>query len=239
MTIDYNNQATKWHRNEPKHRSDFCGRPEVYQIVKALGKNKVILDIGCGEGYFTRQIRTIADRIVGLDLSEEMIRLAEKDERIEYHIGDAREMPFEDSAFDLCVGNYITNYFKPDELPKFYKELARVTKDKFVLLMPHPIFELTTDYGEAIQYEIDEYDYIESRGKLYKAKLKTVQGDTLEVGLFHSTLEDHFKAISSAGLRVNEIREPIFPREIAEKHNVFRKMGGKVACMILVGEKPN
>jgi len=245
MTVDYNHQATKWHRDSSGPYGDFCGRPEIFNIIKTLGKEKTILDVGCGEGYFSRKIADISNHVVGVDLSREMIYLAverEKQEKrgIKYHIGNAKDMSFlTDSTFDLCVGNYIANYFKPDELPQFYKELGRVIKDngRFVLLMTHPVFELITDYGEAMQYEIDEYDYIKSRGKLFKAQLRTVQGNVLETGLYHSTLEDHFDAIAHAGLKVNKIKEPVFPQELSEKYPIFSKMGGKVVCMILVGEK--
>ena len=245
MTIDYERQAIKWHRDEPKHNSDFCGRPEVFELAKVLSKGKEVLDAGCGEGYFSRKLADIAKSVTGVDLSEEMIRIAiEKETQekkgIQYHVGDVRNMYFLDnSSFDLCVGNYITNYLKPEELQQFYQELARVSKEngQFVLLMPHPVLELITDYGDARNYQVEEYDYIGSRGKLFKATLGTIQGDTFEAGLFHSTLEDHLNTISSAGLRINRIIEPIFPQEIAEKYPIFNKMGGKVTGMIIVGEK--
>jgi SAM-dependent methyltransferase len=244
LTFDYDSQAAKWHRDEPKHQSDFCGRPEVFDLCKKLGQDKVVLDVGCGEGYFSRKLSSIASRVVGVDISEGMLRLAvEKEQKekrgIEYHLGDVRNMPFHDSTFDLCVGNYITNYFKPGQLLQFYQELTRVTNDngRFILLMPHPFFELIEDYGEAIRYEVNNYDYVRSRGELFTAALGTAEGDTLNIGSYHTTLEDHFNALSSAGLRVNDIKEPVFPEALAEKYSVFEKMGGKVTCMILVGEK--
>ncbi|EKD24333.1 MAG: methyltransferase type 11 [uncultured bacterium] len=245
MTIDYDHQATKWHRDEPKHKSDFCGRPETYAIIESLGADQIVLDIGCGEGYFTRKIARIAKHVIGVDLSEEMIKLAIAREQIDtlgidYRVGNAVDLiSIKDSEIDLCVGTYITNYLNQEDLLKFYKEISRVTKSrgKFILLMPHPILELITDFGDAAKYEIDTYDYIKSRGKQFKAKLKTVQGDFFEVGVIHTTLQDHFTAILNAGLKVLNIKEPVFPEEIADQYALFNKIRGKVACMIIIGEK--
>lgn len=245
MVVDYNQHAAKWHRDEPNHHSDFCGRPEALDLVNLLGKGKNILEIGCGEGYICRKIADFAEHIVGVDLSPEMIRLAIEQENIEkrgieYHVSDVRNMPFLfDSTFDLCVGMYITNYFKPEELPELYGEMSRVVKEngKFVILMPHPILELTTDYGDAIVCDSKGFDYIKSRGKWFDVRLGTLNDEILDVGLYHTTLEDHLSAISSASLRVNSRLEPVFPQDVADKYPVFSKMGGKVGCLILVGEK--
>ncbi|MBW2992072.1 class I SAM-dependent methyltransferase [Candidatus Woesearchaeota archaeon] len=245
MVVDYDGQAMKWHRDEPKHHSDFCGRPEIFEMFQKVGKGKTVIDLGCGEGYFSRKMADIADKVIGVDSSKEMIRLAREREQkekrgIDYYWGLVDDMPsIQDSTIDIAVGNYITNYFRPEELPAFYKETARILKDNglLLLLMPHPVFELTTDFGEAIRYDISEYTYRFSRGNFYTAKLATVQGDTLEVGLYHSTLQDHFDAMHSANIVVSAIREPVFPEKVAEKYPVFKEMAGKVACMILAAEK--
>jgi SAM-dependent methyltransferase len=245
MAVDYDAQAGKWKRDKPKHHSDFCGRPEVFDIVIENGLNKVILDLGCGEGYFSRKLARTARKVIGIDRSEEMIRLAkerEEQERmgIRYHVGDVRNMPFKPASFDICVGNYITNYIHPDELSKFYREMARVLRQdgKFVLLMPHPVFELCTDFGEAIQYEgTENYSYRDSRGEFFNGVVRGFDGGVMPIGLYHSTLNDHSAGLVAAGLGITKLMEPIFPRELAEKHPVFKDLAEKIACMILVGEK--
>lgn len=245
MKVSYDDQASKWNRNEPKHHSDFCGRPEVLEIVRNFCRDRKILDIACGDGYFSRKMSDLGNHVSGFDLFKEMVRYGlEREETekrgIEYFVGNAIKMPIHrNSKFDLCAGNYITNELTLEELEVFYQELSSVlNKDgSFVLLMPHPVFQFVEDYGEAIKYEIKSYDYIESRGKLFKGFLKTVQGDTLVVNSYHSTFEDHLNSIASAGLKVDNIKNLVFPEEIAKNYPVFRKISGKVSGMIIIGSK--
>lgn len=245
MIIDYDSQAEKWCRDEPNHYSDFCGRPEILEIAVNFGKGKIILDLGCGEGYFARQIAGIASKVIGVDISEKMVGLArekEKHERkgIEYYVSDAGHMSFlEDSSVDVCIGNYITNYFSPDKLSDLYGEISRVLKKRgsFALLMPHPVLELITDYGEAVQYDgKKDYEYPASRGEFFSCNVRSVHGEIMKVGLFHSTFSDHIDSAKGSGLEVVNIIEPVFPEEIAEKYPVFENIAGKVACMIIYGE---
>ena len=63
--------AEEWSRNEPQHHSDFCGRPEVLEILEEIAKGKVVWEenncIGChtllGEGaYFAPELGNVYTR---------------------------------------------------------------------------------------------------------------------------------------------------------------------------------
>jgi SAM-dependent methyltransferase len=64
-----------------------------------------VLDVGCGSGYFLHRLRDYgAGRCHGLDLMEN--RIAEARERyptLDWHIGSATDLPFDDGAFDLVT----------------------------------------------------------------------------------------------------------------------------------------
>ena len=81
----YNSHADKWARMEPVSLSDFTGRPAVLQMCEPIIAAD-ILDLGCGEGYFSRLLLTKDPRsIIGIDISEEMIKsanLQNQDDRV-------------------------------------------------------------------------------------------------------------------------------------------------------------
>ena len=85
-----------------------------------------VLDVGTGTGKAARvAARLFSDAdVVGVDLSEEMIRQAERAlpadlaGRVSFQVADASALPFGDAAFDLVV--------LMNAIP-FFEELGRVT----------------------------------------------------------------------------------------------------------------
>ena len=64
-----------------------------------------VLEVGCGSGYFlSRLLDYGAAHAAGIDLMEHRIALArERDPRLELVSGDAAELPWPDSSFDLVA----------------------------------------------------------------------------------------------------------------------------------------
>ncbi len=246
MGVNFDEQASSWHSDEPRVLSDIVGRPEVLEILREIGcQDAIVLDEGCGEGYFSRQMAGISHRVIGIDISEGMIRLAKKQEQdkrlgIAYYVSDVRAMPLKPASVDVCVANYVANYLHPDELPIFYMEMARVLKPngRFVLMIPHPVFELDRELGKGKYYDnADDFNYSRDRGKLFTARLLNLQGKPIEVGLYHSTLDDHFGGIFGAGFAITKMKELEFPESIGRKYPDFKDMVGTVACLIIAGQK--
>ncbi|MEH2228071.1 MAG: class I SAM-dependent methyltransferase [Nostoc sp.] len=89
---------------------------EEYTYLNLIGDvaGKSILDLACGEGFFTRLLKQNgAARLVGVDISSKMIELARLEEAsvplgIEYIIGDVMEIG-SIGSFDLVVVSYLLN----------------------------------------------------------------------------------------------------------------------------------
>ncbi|MGM0766929.1 MAG: malonyl-ACP O-methyltransferase BioC [Pseudomonadota bacterium] len=73
-----------------------------------------ILDLGCGTGYFTRQLaqRYPDARITAADLSPGMIEHARKTggEGISWVLADAERLPFADGAYDVVFSNLMVQW---------------------------------------------------------------------------------------------------------------------------------
>jgi SAM-dependent methyltransferase len=80
--------------------------------------NKV-LDVGCGTGVLARQaLRRVGHegQVVGVDLNEGMLAVAARTElNIEWRLGDAASLPFEDASFDVVISQFALMYF-PDRV---------------------------------------------------------------------------------------------------------------------------
>ncbi len=92
-------------------------RPELYTFGQTIGdvRGLAVLDLGCGEGFYTRRLRQLgAARVVGTDISAGMIALAQQEEDrsplgIEYRVADVRN-PGPIDAFDLVVSFFMLNH---------------------------------------------------------------------------------------------------------------------------------
>ena len=89
------------------------------------------LDLACGEGFYTRKIMQAGARAVtGVDISAEMIKLAEAEERVRplgcaYLHRDAADLDLTEQV-DLVVAMYLLNYAKtPADLLRFVEVAHR------------------------------------------------------------------------------------------------------------------
>ena len=88
--------------------------PTVYQILGEVN-GLSILDLACGTGYYTRELRRRgATRVVGVDLSEDMISAArsredEQDRSVEYMVADAGALQHL-GDFDVVTGIHLLHY---------------------------------------------------------------------------------------------------------------------------------
>lgn len=114
--------------------------------VETLGLrgDELVLDVGCGHGLMliTAAKRLQAGKAVGIDLwqtedqagnsLEETMRNATLEgvkDRIELKTGDARELPFQDGAFDLVLSSWaLHNIYDSAGRERAIREIARVLK---------------------------------------------------------------------------------------------------------------
>lgn len=75
-----------------------------------------VLDIGCGTGKFSRLLAARADKVVGLDLSPQMIEVAvaraNAYPNLEFHVADVTTWPLPSETFD-CVTSIATLHHLP------------------------------------------------------------------------------------------------------------------------------
>lgn len=88
------------------------------------------LDVGCGTGELTRAIAgTVSPQgVVGVDPSSEFVGYAEgrSADEIEFRVGDAQSLPFEDSTFGATVSGLVLNFVA--DANRGAAEMARVTQ---------------------------------------------------------------------------------------------------------------
>jgi len=92
-----------------EHASLFVFHKMSYELVKDYVKDKVVLDFGCGYGYGTDILKKYAKKVVGVDLSSEVIKVARDTygkDGIEFLVIDQlekKDLMFQEKSFDVVV----------------------------------------------------------------------------------------------------------------------------------------
>jgi ubiquinone/menaquinone biosynthesis C-methylase UbiE len=112
-----------------------------------------VLDLGCGSGWATRLLAQFAGdgRVVGIDISDEMVRQARTESAqfpsIEFRVGSATQIPADDNFFDkvLSVESF---YYYPGQ-DRALEELSRVMAPNGRLFI---LINLYTDNQYSLQW---------------------------------------------------------------------------------------
>ena len=115
-------------------------------------KNKKILEIGCGDGFRTKQFSKVRGVIItAIDPNARSISFAKKkfnSKNITYLVAKAEKLPFKEKDFDIVVFTLSLHHIKL--VRKALQEARKVLKDKGLIVIIGPGFEGTIFQAENI-----------------------------------------------------------------------------------------
>lgn len=95
-----------------------------------IAPGQAVIDVACGTGVVARAVAERlagSGRVVGVDINEGMLTVARSIRpEIEWHHGDAADLPFADASFDAVLCQAALMYF-PDRVEAL-REMARVAR---------------------------------------------------------------------------------------------------------------
>jgi len=224
VTTDYDPIAEQYQRSKQQPWRTFV---ECFTLLELIGdpRGLAVLDVACGEGFYTRQVRRRgAERVSGGDMSHGMIALARGQEErqrlgIEYVIGDARELPAT-QEYDLVVSAYLLNYARDrEELGSMCSAIARSLKPggRFVTVNQSPALR----FPDAPSYR--RYGFETSvRGPWREGAPITwkfhLDDGSFEIENYHLDVAIHEQAFRGAGFRAVRWHAPRLAPEGSRAH---------------------
>lgn len=168
---------------------------------------RLTLDLGCGEGRVTRDLRALGHRVIGVDVAPSMVAAArEADPEGEYVEADVADLPFEDHVADLAIA--FMTLMDMDDMPGAVVEIARVLEPgaTFVATVVHPINSagqfVPRHGGDDAPFVIESYlgqrrysDFLERSG--YEMTFESI----------HHTLENYSRALEAGGFLIEQLQE--------------------------------
>lgn len=200
---DWEQQARNWvaWARRPGHDSFWRYKSEFLEFVPEPGK--ATLDLGCGEGRVSRELRARGHEVTGVDASPTLIAAArEADPIARYLVADAARLPFGDGGFDLVVSYNVL--MDVTDAAAAVGEAGRVLAPggRLVIGLTHPITNraITSGSGDT------DGPYFEERRVAFDE-----EGDGLRMRFssWDRPLSAYTGALERAGLLIEAVREPV------------------------------
>lgn len=199
-------------------------------------KSKVILNIGCGYGWFeVHALKHNCKKIYGIEISENDLETARKsinNKRIEFKVGSAIKLPFPSNYFDTVVSWDVLEHIPKNTERTMFKEINRVLKHNGKLYLSTPSASLRSTIFDPAWYLINHRHYS-------KKDIEDFVYNT-ELLLTHScTKGGYWESISILNLYISKWifrRSPFFHKFFMRKQNEeYNKKG--YSTLFITGEK--
>jgi len=99
-----------------------------------LGKDDLLLDLGCGSGRASLPFAQNGVKVIGLDISEQMVlRAKRKSEKlgikdhVDYVVGDSENLPFRQNSFDAVLAFGVLHHVPTPQ--KMLQQMSKVLKN--------------------------------------------------------------------------------------------------------------
>ena len=129
---------------------------EVVSDLLSNSKNaKTILDIGCGEGFYSRKLqeRHPDKTFYAFDISKDSVQIAAKSEpnwAVNWFVGDLARLPIKDASMDILL-----DIFSPAN----YGEFRRVLSKDGILIKVIPTENHLKEIRQKVQDQLTNKDY--------------------------------------------------------------------------------
>ena len=97
-----------------------------------LTASNSVLDVGCAKGFMMHDMAELIPGITvkGVDISAYAIENAIEDMQPHVHVGNAKDLPFEDNSFDMVISVNTVHNLEKDECARALQEIERISRGK-------------------------------------------------------------------------------------------------------------
>lgn len=128
-------------------------RDAVALVLRDLSAQR-LLDLGCGEGYYTEAMRGEVPLVCGLDIAKPAIQLAARQQKqVTWLVGSAALLPFADASLDV-----VSSLFSPLPVAEMHRVLRPNGHVLMVTPAPDHLWQVRQGLFEAVRaHEPDKF----------------------------------------------------------------------------------
>jgi SAM-dependent methyltransferase len=124
--------------NWESHAGKLRWARRVKMLSSHLEPGMTVLELGCGTGYFTRELARSGAHIIAIDVSPELLEIARANcsaPNVHYQIQNAYLLSYSEAAFDSVVGSSVLHHL---EIEQALREIYRVLKPDGTIYFTEP-----------------------------------------------------------------------------------------------------
>lgn len=141
-----------------------------YAFAARLARGKRVLDAGCGAGYGSAELASVADSVRGIDRAPEAIEYARANyplANLEFDEGSCESLPYPDASFDLVVAFEVIEHL--ENWRGLLEEARRVLAPggQFLVSTPNRLYYTESRGADgANPFHVHEFEFEEFRTEL-------------------------------------------------------------------------
>lgn len=234
--MDLTNQKKQWNeaakswvqfvRSGKNYYAEYLNGPALKRMIGHVGGQRV-LDVGCGEGCFSRFFAKAGAEVTAIDFSDSLIKAASEEEErhplgIKYFVADAANISvLASNSFDVAYSHMSLGDIADYE--GALSEVSRILKrgGRFIAVMEHPCFTVRFLDGKMVggwETHVREdgskdyicyktEDYFRRHSYACEWKHDRLISSFVTTG-FHRTLSDYVNTLNKNKLAVTRFEEP-------------------------------
>ena len=176
------------------------------------GSQRRVLDLACGQGFFTREVAKLGAQVTGADISPELIAQAKKNvSEAKFYVAAATNLDFaKNGEFDLLY--CVLALQNIEDVAKTFAEVKRVLKPdgRFIMVLNHPCFRVlkgsSWGYDDVAKTQYRRLDTYLTAGK-FGIEMNPGAEKVNQTISYHRSLQDFFKPLTKAGFVVTRLEE--------------------------------
>ena len=106
----------------------------IDEFLSLISKNGKIFDAGCGPGIDSNYMDSKGFRVVGVDMSKEMIKLAKQNlPKITFKLSDLRKINFSENSFDGIFASFSLIHLSKVNILPLLKKFNKILKKEGII----------------------------------------------------------------------------------------------------------
>lgn len=209
-------KVASWYHDTVEEKGSYQKELILPNILRLMDikKTETVLDLACGEGFFSRRFNRLAKKVIAADIAKELIEIAKRDKEaggIEFRVASADAISFIQNGFIDKVA-IILALQNIENAKGVLDECSRVLKPggKLFIVLNHPAFRVPKESSWGFDSEKNiQYRRVDRYISELKTKIQMHPGDKPDelTYSFHRPLQAYVKMLGKAGFGITNMEE--------------------------------